>query len=159
MTVTSTGVSPTSPTGHPAAVAVSERFVRASPERVFARLVDAERYPEWLVGARKVEVNDPAWPAPGSSFEHEVGGGPIQVHDSTSVSGIIPGRSLTLVVRARPLLIADVRFELFDEDGGTRLRMRETERGAFRLLAPVFSPFVKLRNDRSLQRLARLVEA
>jgi uncharacterized protein YndB with AHSA1/START domain len=135
-------------------MAVSERTFRAAPEAVFDCLVDAESYPSWLVGAKEVHVQDPSWPEPGSSFEHRVGAGPVEVHDETSVKGVVPGRALDLIVRARPLFEADVHFDVYPEGTGTRLRMKETPRGPFRLLAPLIAPLVKLRNDRSLSRLA-----
>lgn len=139
-------------------MAVSERLFRAAPDEVFACLVDAESYPSWLVGAKQVRVDDPSWPRPGSSFKHEVGAGPIEVHDETSVKGVVPDRALDLVVRARPLFEADVHFDLVPEGTGTRLRMKETPRGPFRPLAPLVAPLVKLRNDRSLARLARRLD-
>lgn len=138
--------------------AVSERRLDATPHRVFGELVDAEHYPTWLVGARQVSVDDPRWPAPGSGFHHEVGAGPIDVHDSTSVVGMEPWRRLDLVVRARPFLVADVRFDLAPEGSGTRLRMVERPRGLFRLLSPFITPLVRLRNDRSLAKLAERLE-
>lgn len=133
--------------------AVTERRFDAPPDRVFRVLTAAEHYPDWLVGARRVVVDDPRWPAPGSSFHHEVGAGPIQVHDATSVTGIEPRRRLDLVVRARPFLVADVRFDLAPSGSGTRLRMTEVPRGVFRVLSPLISPAVRLRNSRSLRAL------
>lgn len=141
-----------------AGTAVSERVLAATPGRVFDALVDAEQYPTWLVGARQVTVNDPAWPARGSTFDHEVGAGPVDVHDSTSVVDVEWRRRLDLVVRARPFLVAHVRFDLRPEGAGTRLRMEERPRGAFRLLSPVITPLVRLRNDRSLANLSRRLE-
>ena len=138
--------------------AVSERRLDATPHRVFDVLVDAEHYPAWLVGARQVSVDDPAWPMPGSEFHHEVGAGPIDVHDSTSVVGMEPWRRLDLVVRARPFLVADVHFEVHPEGSGTWLRMEERPRGVFRLLSPFITPLVRLRNDRSLAKLSRRLE-
>jgi uncharacterized protein YndB with AHSA1/START domain len=127
--------------------------------RVFEALVDAEHYPSWLVGARQVSVNDPTWPAPGSTFDHEVGAGPVDVHDSTTVVDLDWRRRLDLVVRARPFLVADVRFDLRPDGAGTHLRMEERPRGVFRLLSPLITPLVRIRNDRSLANLSRwLVE-
>lgn len=146
------------PSGRPVDTAVSERHLAASPDRVFDALVDAERYPTWLVGARQVTVSDPTWPDRGSTFDHEVGVGPVDVHDSTSVVDVEWRRRLDLVVRARPFLVAHVRFELRPEATGTCLRMEERPRGAFRVLSPVITPLVRLRNDRSLANLARLLE-
>jgi uncharacterized protein YndB with AHSA1/START domain len=138
--------------------AVSERRLDAAPPRVFEFLTDAAHYPTWLVGARRVVVDDPHWPRPGSSFHHEVGAGPIEVHDATSVVGLEPWRRLDLVVRARPFLIADVRFEVEPHGSGTTLRMTEEPRGPFRVMSPLIWPFVRARNDRSLRRLAELVD-
>ncbi len=142
----------------PIVEAVSERRFAAHPQRMFDTLVDAERYPEWLVGAREVHVDDPRWPRPGSRFQHEVGAGPIGLHDSTEVVDVEPARRLDLVVRARPFLVADVRFELHPDGTGTTLRMTERPRGLFRLLSPAIAPLVRLRNDRSLARLARRID-
>ncbi len=138
-------------------MAHSERHIDATPDEVFDVLVDAERYPRWLVGAQRVDVDDGRWPQPGSSFHHTVGAGPITVDDSTTVSGAASGRRLDLVVRARPFLEADVCFMVRPDGAGTLLTMDETPRGPFRLLTPVIAPLVKLRNDRSLQRLAAMV--
>lgn len=138
-------------------MAHSERRLRAAPDEVYQVLIDAEGYPRWLVGAKRV---DPAagWPRVGSSFEHRVGAGPVEVDDTTTVAGNEPDRRLELVVRARPFLEADVRFEVRPDGPGTVLTMDETPRGAYRVLTPVLAPLVKLRNDRSLQRLARLID-
>ncbi|MEZ5249003.1 MAG: SRPBCC family protein [Ilumatobacteraceae bacterium] len=61
--------------------AVSEIEVDVTPTAVFEVLTDATHYPRWLGGARRVVVDDPAWPSPGSEFHHEVGVGPVDVHD------------------------------------------------------------------------------
>lgn len=132
----------------------SERRLDATPERVFSALVDAERYPEWLIGARAVVVDDDRWPQPGSSFHHEVGLGPIDVQDSTTVVGMEPWRRLDLIVRARPFLEAHVSFEVTPLGSGACVRMTETPRGAFVLLGPLIGPFVRWRNSRSLATLA-----
>jgi hypothetical protein len=100
---------------------------------------------------------DPSFPAPGSQFGHEVGAGPVEVDDTTTSLAAEPERSLVLHVRARPMLEADVRFELRPDGDGTLVRMAERPTGPFRLVAPVVSPLVRLRNDHSLRRLARLL--
>lgn len=137
---------------------ISRRTFRAHPDRVYDALVDAERYPQWLVGAKVVRVLDDEWPLPGASFVHQVGAGPIDVDDVTTSTGAVPGRSLDLHVRARPLLEADVHFELREVRRGCEVTMDETPTGRFAILKPVLAPFVRLRNDRSLARLERLVE-
>lgn len=137
----------------------TERRIDATPVRVFRALVDAEHYPEWLGGARAVTIDDGRWPNPGSSFHHEVGVGPSDVHDSTTVVGMEPWRRLDLVVRARPFLVADVSFEVTPHGSGSCVRMTETPRGAFKLLAPVIAPFVRWRNARSLATLAERISS
>jgi hypothetical protein len=134
----------------------SRRWVPADPGTVYRTMIDAERYPEWLVGARHVEVKG-NWPEPGSSFAHEVGAGPAVVHDVTTATGGDPGHSLDLRVRARPMLEADVHFEIRAEDlRSCEVVMVERPVGPFRIIAPLVAPLIKLRNDRSLERLARL---
>jgi hypothetical protein len=138
-------------------VSVTEQHFQASADRVFDAIVDARHYPRWLVGAQEVHPPD-GWPAPGTSFEHTVGFGPIKLHDrSTSVS-IGPGRTFQLVVRARPVIEADVRFEVRAVGEGSVLIMDERPRGVFRLAAPLVGRAVGARNARSLQRLAELLD-
>jgi Polyketide cyclase / dehydrase and lipid transport len=136
---------------------VTERRFRSSPDKVFEALVDADRYPCWLVGAKVVQP-DPDWPSPGSSFDHRVGFGPIEVEDRTTVRDLSTDRRLRLLVRARPFLEADVDFEVMPDGDGSLLRMDERPRGIFRLAAPLLAPLVRARNDRSLHRLADLIE-
>ena len=137
---------------------VNERRVAAPTTRVSAVLADPTTYPAWLVGAKRIRHVDDAWPAPGASFEHEVGAGPLEVHDRTEVREWRSGRELRLLVRARPVLVADVRFEIEPADGGTLIRMTETPCGTYKLLSWAISPLVHARNGRSLDRLAELVE-
>jgi uncharacterized protein YndB with AHSA1/START domain len=139
-------------------VAQSRRRFDADPHTVFDHLTDAEQYPRWLVGAKFVRITDPRWPRPGSTFDHEVGAGPVSVDDRTTVTGNDRDHHFDLVVRARPFLEADVHFELAPDGTGTQLMMRETPRGVFRALAPLIAPFVRVRNDRSLRNLAELVD-
>jgi uncharacterized protein YndB with AHSA1/START domain len=42
--------------------------IEASRDDVFAVLADAERYPDWVVGAAEVERHDDEFPAVGSRF-------------------------------------------------------------------------------------------
>jgi uncharacterized protein YndB with AHSA1/START domain len=139
-------------------MAITERRLPASHETVWAALIDAERYPLWLVGAKVVRVHDPTWPQPGSSFDHTVGAGPIEVSDHTTVSGIQPGRTLDLIVRARPFIEADVRFRVTPDGTGTKLSMNERPRGMFKLAGPLLAPLIKARNARSLERLENLLD-
>lgn len=135
---------------------VSRRLFAVPADDVYDAVIDANRYPRWLVGARAVESVDERWPDPGASFAHEVGGGPVTVNDLTTATGGESDRTFRLRVRARPLLEADVEFEVRSEGPArTALLMTETPVGRFRLLVWFVGPLVKLRNDRSLTRLAR----
>lgn len=137
---------------------VSERTFQATPSALFDVVIDAERYPKWLVGAKEVHVGDASWPQPGSWFQHKVGFGPIQIDDRSTVSAIDPGHSFDLVVRARPLLQADVHFDVRANGTGSTLRMVERPRGIFRLFEPALALLIKPRNDRSLERLADVID-
>lgn len=132
--------------------------IEAPTEAVYAALVDAKHYPSWLLGAREVRRTERSWPRPGSSFDHHVGAGPVEVADRTTVLDNDPGRSLELLVRARPFLQARVRFALAAEASGTRVEMTECLVGRFRLLSPAAAPLVWLRNRGSLQRLKQRLE-
>jgi hypothetical protein len=132
--------------------------IAASPEAVDSILSEPDTYPAWLVGARRMRGVDADFPAPGSGFDHEVGGGPVRIDDRSDVIDRDPGRRLRMIVRARPLLVAEVDFQLEPVDGGTCVRMTETPKGWHRWYAPLVEPLVRLRNERSMQRLAHLIE-
>jgi uncharacterized protein YndB with AHSA1/START domain len=138
---------------------ISRRRFDAPPEDLWEVVTDAQRYPSWLVGARHVDAPQRRWPRVGASFDHQVGMGPVEVHDRTTVLRSEPPRALELIVRARPLLRATVLFELQAEGTGTLLQMDERPVGRFRLIAPLIAPLVKLRNDRSLAHLSDLVDS
>jgi hypothetical protein len=121
---------------------------------VFAVIANPRTYPRWLLGAKAIDGVDPSWPEPGSSFDHEVALGPLQSEDTSSVRDVSQGRRLELVVRARPWMEADVRFEVRPEGNGCVLELTETPRGWRRVAGPVVEPLIRLRNDRSLRRLA-----
>ncbi|MCU1361422.1 MAG: hypothetical protein JWN99_2711 [Ilumatobacteraceae bacterium] len=137
---------------------VCERHFRSAPQQVYDAIVDAERYPRWLVGAKVVRVVDASWPNPGAEFRHTVGAGPLEVDDRTTVRDVQPGRGLDLIVRARPFIEAEVRFRIAPDGTGSVLSMNERPLGIFRLATPLLAPFVKARNARSLERLAALID-
>src|SRR5690606_13428608 len=100
-------------------------------------------------------------PEPGASFHHRVGFGPLQVADRTTVVEIAPPRVLELLVRARPLVEATVRFEVLGPPEGRSclLRMVEQPNGPWRAVGAALVPLLQARNDRSLERLAGAIEA
>lgn len=139
--------------------------IAASNARVFAILLDATTYPDWLVGAQAITHVDPTWPAVGSSFHHRIGAGPARVPGSTTIAELEPDRSLTLRAGMGVLGEAEVRFSLeSDDDGTTVLQIDERpSRGIVRLTDRLTGPLVPLmlwgRNGVSLDRLAELAEA
>jgi uncharacterized protein YndB with AHSA1/START domain len=140
-----------------ARAAVVTRSIPAPLECVFDVIEDPTTYPEWLVGAKRIRGVDPSWPLAHSEFEHEVGGGPLTVHDTTEITLDRRARELRLIARARPLFEADVRFELGSDAAGTMVRMSERPRGVFVVTTPFARPFVRARNERSLRRLGEYV--
>jgi uncharacterized protein YndB with AHSA1/START domain len=80
--------------------------------------------------------------------------------DGTSVLETDPNCRLALEVTDRPLGVARLDVELIPQNGGTCVRMVEHPTGG--LLKPLnnrlFEMATHLRNERALDRLARLVE-
>lgn len=141
-------------------MAVTERFIAASPRQVFEVLSDPDSYGYWVVGSKEIRDADPDWPAPGSRFHHTVGFGPFTVADHTESREADAPRRLEMRAKARPLGKATVSLELDPEGNGTRVRMREEPGDS--LSALVFNPLTHLlvrgRNEESLRRLAELAE-
>jgi uncharacterized protein YndB with AHSA1/START domain len=141
-------------------MAINEIHIDAPPERVFAVLADWRSYGDWVVGSRKIRGADPGFPAAGTRFHHQVGVGPLNLNDHTSVVEVDQPRKLILKAKARPLGTAIVDMEMRREAGGTRVYMREDPGDT--LSAFVFQPLTHLlvrgRNVESLKRLKRLAE-
>lgn len=132
--------------------------IDAPMSEVWDALVDVRTYPHWLIGARRIRRVDDGWPAPGTKFHHEVGlGGPLTIKDSTRSEAVDDGRRLELDVRARPLMRANVTFELRATPDGTEVTLEEHPTGWYRALAPVLAPLVMARNRASLEKLDKQV--
>lgn len=128
---------------------------------VWARVLDAEGYPDWLVGARHAKA-DELWPQLGSSFRHCIGFGPFLVAGSTTVEEL-DDRRHRLVLRAGmgPAGEARVVIELSVAGAGTRVTMSETpSRGiaaaAWIVARPAIALALQHRNRTSLHRLSDL---
>jgi uncharacterized protein YndB with AHSA1/START domain len=139
--------------------------VAAPPEVVHATLVDAESYPDWLVGARRIRRVEPGWPAIGSAFHHTLGWGPLAIRDRTSVERDQPPNELVLHAGMGPLGSARVRFTVApNPDGGSHVAFEEEPVGgvARALWNPITRPLVSLslwgRNAVSLQSLRAVAE-
>ena len=137
---------------------VTEKTFDVSPATLFAAVVEPETYPQWLVGTKKIREVSPDWPEPQSYFKHVVGFGPLAIPDTTTARDIEALHMFELLVRARPAIEAVVRFEVIAKGSGSLLRMTETPVGIFKIAAPLIQPLVRARNERSLSRLASLLE-
>jgi hypothetical protein len=137
---------------------VTEQAFDTSADALFAIIVEPDTYPEWLVGTKTIREVSADWPEPESFFKHAVGFGPVAIPDTTTARAVAAPTMLELLVRARPLIEAVVRFDISPTSSGCVLRMTETPVGIFKLVAPVAQPLIRLRNERSLHRLKALVE-
>jgi len=143
----------------PARPATVSRLVLAAPEQVWSVLADGWAYERWVVGARRIRHVDPAWPAPGARFHHEVGVGPAHLDDSTQVVESRPGERLVLGVGFRPAGTALVSIELSSPaPGRTSITITERPTGGPARRAPWARTALRLRNVLALRRLARIVE-
>jgi uncharacterized protein YndB with AHSA1/START domain len=124
-----------------------------SPEPVYDVIADPETYPSWLAGAQRIRQVDPAFPAPGTGFDHEVG--PTDevtvADDSVSLKARRPER-LDLEVHVGPMT-GKVEFHLRPEGAGTEVCMREEAQGLFRAAMPLLRMVLHARNRASLERL------
>lgn len=124
-------------------------------------LSDAERYPDWVVGASDVVHVDGDFPAPGSRFRHRVGIGPLSVSDYTEVTAIDPPRLIVLKGKARPVGTATIELTVRELAGGSEVRMVEAPGDRLSALVganPLADATLRLRNSEALARLKRLVE-
>jgi uncharacterized protein YndB with AHSA1/START domain len=136
--------------------------VDAATEQVFAVLDDAEAYPEWVVGARRIRAVDRRWPRVGSRFHHALGAPGAELEDSSKIVRREPPHLLELEVRFRPAGVARVILRVKQLRRG-RARITMTERitgGPLRRLPRIITdPAIGVRNVWSLRRLRRVVEA
>ena len=142
-------------------MAVNQIDMHVAPERVFDVLSDPRSYGRWVVGSRAIHAADPAWPAPGSVFEHTQGFGPLPLlRDHTIVLASTRPVMLRLRVQARPLTVAHVTLRLAPHASGTRVVMEEVPADLRSKLTmnPLVDPLIRLRNAESLRRLKRLAE-
>jgi uncharacterized protein YndB with AHSA1/START domain len=136
--------------------------VTASPERVFDVLDDADAYPQWVVGARRIRTVDRHWPRVGARFHHALGAPGAELKDSSKVLRREPPHLLELEVRFRPAGVGRVRLQVKKlRRGRSRITMTEALTGGLisRLPRVLTTPAIGLRNAWSLRRLRRIVEA
>jgi hypothetical protein len=137
-------------------VAITERVVNTTPDRVFAVLADGWTYSDWVVGTAHIRDVDENWPAPGAEIHHKAGPWPMSLRDSSTSIESVPDRTLLLKVRVWPLGAARVRLVL-DPLGGsaTRVTLIEefTEGPLLWLRTKVNDLALHYRNVESLRRL------
>ena len=103
---------------------------------------------------------DPTWPAPGSRIHHSVGLWPFLLDDHTEVADSEPGRSLTLLARAKAFGRARIELRVHPDGAGSVVVMGEN------LASPPVSwfpqPVIELaalpRNRECVRRLVLLAE-
>jgi uncharacterized protein YndB with AHSA1/START domain len=141
-------------------MARTERVIDVPPSAVFDVLADPRSYVYWVIGSREIRDADPAWPEPGSRFDHTVNIGPLRIRDHTKVEQVERDRFLQLKARARPFGTARIAIRLGEHGAGTRVTIVEDAADA--LTAFLFQPLVhfavRRRNARALERLAELAE-
>lgn len=141
-------------------MSVLERYVRATPQKVWDVLADGWLYPVFVVGASRMRDVDGAWPAVGARLHHSVGVWPLLINDDTEVLVSQPGRRLTLQARGWPAGEAEVTFTLAPQQAGTLVSIGEDAVSGPGRLVPKFVRDVglKYRNTETLRRLAFVAE-
>jgi len=142
-------------------MAVVERVIQASPERVFGVLADGWTYADWVVGAAHIRDVDAGWPRIGTAVHHKSGLWPVMLHDKTVVVACERPRELVMRARLWPWGEATVRFTLQPHgDGATKVRLEEDfERGPLRWMRnKVNDVMLHYRNHEALRRLGDFAE-
>ena len=136
---------------------ITEQQFTVPASTLFDAITNPYSYPKWLVGTRHIRYVSSNWPQPTSYFKHTVGFGPIAIPDRTTVRVIEQPRMVEMLVRARPVIEAVVRFEVNPSPAGCTLRMEETPVGVYKLFSAFAQPLIRLRNERSLHRLRSML--
>lgn len=147
--------------GTSADMAMVERVIGASPEKVYSVLTDGWTYSDWVVGTAHIRAVDSRWPEPGTKIHFKAGPWPMSIHDSTVAVASEPPRRLVLRPRLWPLGELTVRIELTPVDGNaTKVTMQEdVESGPVRWLRTKVNDLaLHGRNRESLRRLADIAE-
>lgn len=107
-------------------MAIVQRIIQTSPERVFAVLADGWTYSDWVVGTVHIRDVDGQWPKPGSELHHKAGPWPLSLHDKSTVLACEENRFLKISAGLWPLGEAIISFRLEPVGvGATRVVMTE----------------------------------
>lgn len=140
-------------------MAVVERVVPATPERVFAVLANGWTYSDWVVGTAHISDVDNDWPQPGTHIYYQTATWPLKLKDKTVSVEADPPRSLLLRPRMWPLGEFAVRFTLIAlNECETKVKMAEEPVAGALQWVPMRLDDVLLhwRNTESLRRLSDL---
>lgn len=138
-------------------MAVVEKVIDASPERVFEVLADGWTYSDWVVGTAHVRDVDDAWPRVGSRLHHRAGPWPLSLQDASTVLECRPPERLVLRAGLWPAGEAIVAFALEPlPNGRTRVTIGEDfAAGPLRWVQTKLNDLVlHLRNKETLARLS-----
>ena len=127
---------------------------------MYDSLLDAWTYEVWVKGAKNIREVDPGWPAPGSTFHHSSGVGPLMTRDQTRMIRSETDRLVELNMQLWPAGEGIVRLELDPQGEQTRVTMHEEfTKGPVAVLDNVVQQVaLKVRNDWSLEKLKDIVE-
>jgi hypothetical protein len=142
--------------------AVITRRINAPTGVVWSVLADGWMYATWVVGASRVRLVDPQWPAPGSRLHHSIGIWPALINDHTEVLTAAPGRELLLLARGWPAGEATVRIRVTPgshPDSSTLSIVEDATGGPGKLLPRAARQLlIAPRNAESVHRLAFIAE-
>ncbi|MEV0269186.1 SRPBCC family protein [Hamadaea sp. NPDC050747] len=93
-------------------MAVVEKVVPVSADRVFAVLADGWTYSDWVVGTAHIRDVDTDWPAPGSHIYHQAAGWPLALKDKTVAVSCDPPHELVMRPHLWPFGELTVRLRL-----------------------------------------------
>ncbi|GAB3061237.1 SRPBCC family protein [Micromonospora schwarzwaldensis] len=138
-------------------MAVVEKVIDASPDRVFEVLADGWTYSDWVVGTAHVRDVDDTWPRVGSRLHHRAGPWPFSLQDASTVLECQAPHRLVLRAGLWPAGEAIVAFVLEPlGDGRTRVTIGEDfAAGPLRWVRTKLNDLVlHLRNRETLARLS-----
>ncbi len=142
-------------------MAVVQKLIKASPERVFAVLADGWTYSDWVVGTAHIRDVDTDWPLPGAEIHHKAGLWPVHLKDKTVSVSCDPPHELVMRPHLWPWGELTVRFRL-EPIGAAATRVTLTEEFAEGPLRwarnKVNDLMLHYRNKEALSRLADIAE-
>jgi hypothetical protein len=139
----------------------NETWFNTTPDAIWRYVGDARTYPDWVVGAAESRRVDAEFPEPGATLYHTQVLPKIGLKDTSSVVSSTPREDLELEVRLRPFAVNGVRFTLrSDGNGRTHVTMLEWPKSGLvsRVMGPLFTAALQLRNAETLRRLKNLSE-